>query len=510
MADQIFSVSCGFFDAIDRDRVYSAAQMNMPYKRLVSNGVFATASGTPSTDLQVSAGTGRAVQVAPGNGLFGDRWLENPAVIPITVPANTALTGRIDSVIVQVSLASSGRSGSIIYRTGTPAAAPVPPELGSGADLYEYRLANVAVASGASSITAADITDCRGSADCPWVTSLIYQVDTSVLWAQYQAAYRQYFDMATSNFNAYVAQQQQAWEDFLAHAAAELDVTPSVMTLRSSYVTETAARGPIPIDIASFDRTSDVLQVYVNGLQAQEGVMWVYLDGAHIVFNAELPAGQRIDFVVFKSLVTAELNSVVSLIQRLDEHVSGAIGDSGWQSVMLTSPYQAATGALCNARKIGSAVYVRGAVTGYDSGETEIGHVPISMTPAQDVLLTVAPMASGTPASMVLRIAADTGAITIDAASSSGITSSSVIPIDAVYLSDTGYGTEMVFAYRGSVANYTDLPPAQIGDVYTVLNASPGLGIEAGDAVLWDGAAWEVVATTITAAQIDDVLNDYF
>ena len=98
MADQIFSVSCGFFDAIDRDRVYSAAQMNMPYKRLISNGVFATASGTPSTDLQVSAGTGRAVQVAPGNGLFGDRWLENPAAIPITVPANTTGTVYLPAV----------------------------------------------------------------------------------------------------------------------------------------------------------------------------------------------------------------------------------------------------------------------------------------------------------------------------------------------------------------------------------------------------------------------------
>ena len=53
MAEQIINVNCGFFDAIDNDRRYSADEMTMPYKRIVANGIFATPAGTPSTDLQV-------------------------------------------------------------------------------------------------------------------------------------------------------------------------------------------------------------------------------------------------------------------------------------------------------------------------------------------------------------------------------------------------------------------------------------------------------------------------
>ena len=71
MADQNFEVNCGFFDAMNNDRLYSADQMNRPYKRLVSNGVFATPQVTPSTDLQVvSAASGMNIKVKKGEGIF--------------------------------------------------------------------------------------------------------------------------------------------------------------------------------------------------------------------------------------------------------------------------------------------------------------------------------------------------------------------------------------------------------------------------------------------------------
>ena len=55
MADQTFGVNCGFWDAINYDRTYSADDMNKPYSRLVADGVFAANDGTPSSDLQVVA-----------------------------------------------------------------------------------------------------------------------------------------------------------------------------------------------------------------------------------------------------------------------------------------------------------------------------------------------------------------------------------------------------------------------------------------------------------------------
>ena len=46
MADQVISVSCGFFDSIENDRAYSAEDMNKPYSHFISDGVFATPTGT--------------------------------------------------------------------------------------------------------------------------------------------------------------------------------------------------------------------------------------------------------------------------------------------------------------------------------------------------------------------------------------------------------------------------------------------------------------------------------
>lgn len=173
MADQIFNVNCGFFDAINSDRTYTAEQMNNPYKRLISNGVYPNPDGTTSTDLQVvSATAAMDITVKAGQGLFADKWFDNSAAINITVPNNTGLTPRFDSVIVQVDTRTSGRAGNIVYRTGTAASNPSPPAINTVTGVTEYRLANIYVAGGANTINDDAITDRRGTSECPWVTSL--------------------------------------------------------------------------------------------------------------------------------------------------------------------------------------------------------------------------------------------------------------------------------------------------------------------------------------------------
>ena len=70
MPDQIFQVECGFFDSVNKDRLYSADQMNLPYKRLISNGVFANKDGTASDDFKVQPVFGTTnIKVKAGQGL---------------------------------------------------------------------------------------------------------------------------------------------------------------------------------------------------------------------------------------------------------------------------------------------------------------------------------------------------------------------------------------------------------------------------------------------------------
>lgn len=180
MAEQIFGVNCGFFNAVNYDRTYTADDMNKPYSRIVSDGVFPTQQGTPSTDLKiVSAGSGMNISVQPGQGIFASKWFENPSAIIITVPKNTTIYPRRDSVIIQVDMRTSGRKGNIVYRTGTSALNPQPPSINTTTNVTEYRLGNIYIAPGATNINNDVITDLRGSVSCPWVQGLIYSVISS-------------------------------------------------------------------------------------------------------------------------------------------------------------------------------------------------------------------------------------------------------------------------------------------------------------------------------------------
>ena len=311
MADQIFTVRSGFYDALDSDRVYSADDMNRPYKRVISNGVFSTPKGTPSTDLQVvAAGSGMQIIVKTGEGIFGDKWFENPSDINITVPVNTNTVPRIDSVIVQIDKRIGGREGNIVYRTGTPSSRPSAPAINTVTNVIEYRLANIRVEASADTITAGVITDRRGSADCPWVTSLIYQVDTSTLYDQYKAAYDEYFE-----------KEKEQWDNWYAHLTEELNVSMSLVKITNTVVTTEEARD-IPIGIEEYDQYSDTLEVYVNGLKLSED-QYAIQGNSNVSLAAPIKSGQTIEFVVFKSVIMTGgydiMFEISELTRRLDE-----------------------------------------------------------------------------------------------------------------------------------------------------------------------------------------------
>ena len=203
-SDVKYEVNAGFFDAINNDRVYSAEDMNMPYTKLISEGVFATPQGEPSTELQVfSANSGMNVVVSAGNALLGKKWFENPSNLTITISQNSDIVSRIDSIIAQIDRTQAGRKGCIIYRQGSASSNPVHPDINTEENIFELRLADILVSPSCVQITQSLITDCRGTEDCPWITSLLKQVDVSTLYAQWQAAYQEYYDKQEEIFETW-------------------------------------------------------------------------------------------------------------------------------------------------------------------------------------------------------------------------------------------------------------------------------------------------------------------
>lgn len=428
MADQNFSANCGFFDSINRDRLYTAEQMNRPYKRLVSNGVFATPAGTPSTDLQVvSAGSGMNIIVKKGEGIFADKWFEFPNDTTITVPANVALLPRRDSVIVQIDKRQSGRIGRIVYRTGTPASYPLPPDLSTTENLIEYRVANIYVAASANYIGQDAIVDLRGSDECQWVTGLIKQVDTSTLYAQWQAAYQAYYNQETERFNEFMRQLTQ-----------ELNVNTNIIKLESHYVSTVDGTTVIPINIADYNKAQDVLIVRVNRLFASEGTDYtINSAGTNITLTKDIYAGQNVDFLVLKSVVIGDNERVIELVQALSTNVSSLNtdvtalkSDSGWINFTLEGGATAYDNNNKPAvRKFGNLVNLRGAIKGVTATGTTICTLPPAYKPAMDYYFTTSAIASGTVKSTVtMLVSASNGTVKLYSKSGT-ITATDMIPI---------------------------------------------------------------------------------
>ena len=278
MADDVkYPVNAGFFNAINKDRAYSADDMNRPYRRLISNGIFATPKGTASDDLQVlAADNGMNIIVSKGDAIIGDKWFENPSDLTITVSQNSEVLTRIDSIIAQVDRTQAGRAGSIVYRQGSASSNPVHPTINEDEDIFEMRIADIRISPSCVKVTQDLITDCRGSDECPWITSLIYQVDTSTLYAQWQAAYKKYYEDQEAEHDEYFEEFKNTMASFFAQEEQSFETWFNQM---KDQLSEDAA-GNLQLEI---DKLNALLMETIRPIRTEAGDILSTEAGEYIV-----------------------------------------------------------------------------------------------------------------------------------------------------------------------------------------------------------------------------------
>lgn len=194
------TIRAGFFNSINQDRLYNAADMNMPYKKLISNGVIPDTADA----LQVMAGSGLTVTVQPGSGLFGDGWAYNDAPVALAIETAHSTLDRIDLIVIRRDDNENVRATGLFVKKGTPATSPVAPQIERSAYVKEYALAEIHVKKQAAGVTQANIVDTRADTTrCGWCTGIITQVDTSTLFLQWKTAYEEQFAENWEAFNAW-------------------------------------------------------------------------------------------------------------------------------------------------------------------------------------------------------------------------------------------------------------------------------------------------------------------
>lgn len=139
------------------DREYDATSWANYFKGIIGNGV----SITPSSNLQVVAGTGLNVILSPGIAYINGYYYNNTE--PLTVPINiaNATYPRITSIVIELSL----NNREIICKTvdGSAQSSPTAPQITQTESTYQLQLATVYVPAGATAI--GTITDTRENSE---------------------------------------------------------------------------------------------------------------------------------------------------------------------------------------------------------------------------------------------------------------------------------------------------------------------------------------------------------
>lgn len=277
------------------DREYSAGMMSDYLKGIVGNGVIPN----PSTSLQVLADSGLDITVGSGMAWIEGKKLENTAILNLTLDSADPLLNRIDRIVAVADF--SNRLCNIEILKGTSAATPTAPELTRDDTRFELCLAEIYISKGATAVSQGNITDTRANTTiCGWSTSLITQVDTSTLFAQWQAAYSDYYAETKSELDA-----------FMETLTQELGVTTYNQEFKATATGDTVSSGTLAITLNDYSYAdSDIIDLYINGLHAVEGASKDYtVEGVGSTLTFTLASG-----ATYSSLDEFEVRVIKSVI----------------------------------------------------------------------------------------------------------------------------------------------------------------------------------------------------
>lgn len=290
----------GFFNSVDGDRLYDAETFNTFFEGLISpNGIF---EGIEDAFSVTPNGTGLTLNIGTGKAMVNSCWVKNESIESLTINPAHAILNRYDAVVLRWDATS--RDITLAIKEGTPASEPVKPQPEKSSLTWEIILAYIHVLAGATSLTSANIQDCRYDTSlCGVITGLIKQVDTTSLYNQYLAK----FDDLENELKEYQTAQQNAFETWFNALTEQLNVNTYINRNVATYNTTSVTRYiDLPEELNYVD--GDILDVFVNGALLAPGVDYEIqtneIENVPMIYVADgVASGKTITFYVLKSQI---------------------------------------------------------------------------------------------------------------------------------------------------------------------------------------------------------------
>lgn len=219
------SVSSGFFDSLNGDRKYNAAQMSAIFDGLIIDGVFASIG----TAFAVKAASGLTVNVGVGKAWFDHTWTVNDSILPMTAPEAEVLLDRIDAVVLEVNGMESVRENTIKFVKGNPSSAPSRPTLTNEGNVHQYPLCYIYRKYGTAVINQADITPMVGTESTPFVTGILQTVSLDELLGKWQDELDRFTDARSQEVDDWIAQEESDFTTWFDKMKADLQQEQTVL-----------------------------------------------------------------------------------------------------------------------------------------------------------------------------------------------------------------------------------------------------------------------------------------
>ena len=219
------SVSSGFFNSLNGDRKYNAAQMSAIFDGLIIDGVFASIG----TAFAVKAAGGLTVNVGIGKAWFDHTWTVNDSILPMTAPEAEVLLDRIDAVVLEVNGMESVRNNTIKFVKGNPSSAPSRPTLTNEGNVHQYPLCYIYRKYGTAVINQADITPMVGTESTPFVTGILQTISLDELLGKWQDELDRFTDARSQEVNDWIAQEESDFTTWFNEMKADLQQEQTVL-----------------------------------------------------------------------------------------------------------------------------------------------------------------------------------------------------------------------------------------------------------------------------------------
>lgn len=219
------SVSSGFFNSLNGDRKYNAAQMSAIFDGLIIDGVFASIG----TAFAVKAAGGLTVNVGVGKAWFDRTWTVNDSILPMTAPEAEVHLDRIDAVVLEVNGMESVRENTIKFVKGNPSSAPSRPTLTNEGNVHQYPLCYIYRKYGTAVINQADITPMVGTESTPFVTGILQTISLDELLGKWQDELDRFTDARSQEVDDWIAREESDFTAWFNKMKADLQQEQTVL-----------------------------------------------------------------------------------------------------------------------------------------------------------------------------------------------------------------------------------------------------------------------------------------